>query len=286
MGICTGQYESHRAIVKYVVRNARNEEEIQILRKIAAVCAPSSHGDKHDCRYVVQMLGLVPMPENADGVGIVMRYLNGGNLRDVVNTDPHFRQNINGNAFKYIRQVLRGIRFLHANGLIHCDVKPENIMLHAEGGETYAVLADLGATTSKGTIMRGHTPGFLMPTSNGVAIEVIDLFALVVSMYAIYEPGVFNQVAKGVPPGTIDACLRARYPIMSQFEAAFLGLDNPFKMNLASYTNSIGSSGWPPAMHVPYSPPSPVFAQQAMGPHYGFGRSPPPVMFNNNQWHV
>lgn len=53
--------------------------------------------------------------------------------------------------------VLSALEALHKQHLAHCDVKPSNIMLNADGT---AVLIDLGAVTEFGEDIREHTPGY------------------------------------------------------------------------------------------------------------------------------
>jgi len=44
-----------------------------------------------------------------------------------------------------IVDILRGLAYIHSKGLIHRDIKPDNILLTAEG---YCKLADFGVATS------------------------------------------------------------------------------------------------------------------------------------------
>ena len=53
------------------------------------------------------------------------------------------------------RDVLRGLALMHAAGLAHCDVKPDNIMFDGAGGAT---LIDLGAATPFGNPTREGAP--------------------------------------------------------------------------------------------------------------------------------
>jgi protein-serine/threonine kinase len=39
----------------------------------------------------------------------------------------------NEEAKSVVRQILRGLRLMHNHNLVHCDIKPENIMLHFDG---------------------------------------------------------------------------------------------------------------------------------------------------------
>jgi serine/threonine protein kinase len=79
------------------------------------------------------------------------------------------RFNINKRRFNEIEAkfiifcVLQGLEYLHASGVIHKDVKPENIILDSQG---YAFLTDFGASTifhSENSGETSGTPGYMAP---------------------------------------------------------------------------------------------------------------------------
>ena len=96
-------------------------------------------------------------------------------------------------AVRYAREVAEALAYAHAEGLIHRDVKPGNILL--EGG--HAVLADfglarpiqaekLGASQRTQVGMVVGTPAYMSPeqlTAGGVIDGRADLFGLGVVLY-------------------------------------------------------------------------------------------------------
>lgn len=68
----------------------------------------------------------------------VMEYLDGGNLKSLVDNRGPLAE---APAVSYIRQVTDALGEVHANGMLHLDVKPANIMLDRRGN---AVLIDFG----------------------------------------------------------------------------------------------------------------------------------------------
>lgn len=75
---------------------------------------------------------------------IVMELLAGGSLHDTLHYFPH------GIAYplarRYAADVLRGLDYLHRNGIVHADVKPQNMLLATDGG---CRISDFGSSVTK-----------------------------------------------------------------------------------------------------------------------------------------
>jgi len=79
-------------------------------------------------------------------------------------------------ARRYFRDILRGLCYLHARGVIHRDIKPQNILLNGDG---VAKLADFGASvlmSDDSKIGAGGTPAF----SKWPLHSLIDPYKIVV----------------------------------------------------------------------------------------------------------
>ena len=70
-------------------------------------------------------------------------------------------------AWLYFRDIVAGLAYLHAEGIIHRDIKPQNILLTADG---IAKIADFGAAVfiegGEGKVAYAGTPGKEMNTCN------------------------------------------------------------------------------------------------------------------------
>jgi serine/threonine protein kinase len=229
LAVCDGTWHGRPAIVKFVKRSngaASVEKEISMLHAVLEVCGLEANG-RQGCKHVVTIYDAINGMNGS--VGIVMKLLNGGNLAEQITHPTH-----SARRWTYIAQVYTGLQFLHRNGIIHCDIKPDNIMLHSESGkpeDTYAVITDLGLAVRKGEPIIGAAVGFHLYLPPHPALESQDLFALLLTVYCLYEPGI-NQYANQVHlRAKMDEYIRARYPDVTTGERMLPG----FQMLLAAY---------------------------------------------------
>jgi protein-serine/threonine kinase len=59
-----------------------------------------------------------------------MEYCSGGDLHALIIASDTLRQE---EADCFFKQLMRGIQYLHDNGIAHRDLKPENLLLNARG---------------------------------------------------------------------------------------------------------------------------------------------------------
>jgi len=149
------------------------EREIDIMIKL-----------KH--RNVVTLLDVFDSPKQ---IYLVMELCVGGELFDKVVEAGNYSEHL---ASKAIKQVCRGIRYLHANGIIHRDLKPENLLYYDNSSEGLLKITDFGLATHL------DDPDDLMRTTCGtlhyVAPEVllghpygkeVDLWSLGVILFVL-----------------------------------------------------------------------------------------------------
>ncbi|MCX8085613.1 MAG: serine/threonine protein kinase [Rhodocyclaceae bacterium] len=122
-----------------------------------------------------------------DTVYLVMRYEQGRTLHE------HIRKHGGGFRESFIRGVfarlLSGLREVHANRLLHLDIKPSNIYLRLDGSP---VLIDFGAarqtlTQNDPELRPTYTPGYAAPEQYGNQPGQgpwTDVYAVGASMYA------------------------------------------------------------------------------------------------------
>jgi eukaryotic-like serine/threonine-protein kinase len=78
----------------------------------------------------------------ADGsLFLVMEYLEGRSLGDLLEDEHHLRPR---RALRILRHVLAGLDHAHQAGIVHRDIKPDNVVLLRQGGDTVAKILDFG----------------------------------------------------------------------------------------------------------------------------------------------
>lgn len=122
-------------------------------------------------------------------VVIVMEFVPGGSLQSVL---EHFGGKLaRPSAKRYTMDILRGLDFLHGEGVIHRDLKPGNVLLVVDG---QCKLADFGTSKRLASLTSGGgasgaaggpagTPVFMSPeAADGTAVPASDIWALGVSL--------------------------------------------------------------------------------------------------------
>ncbi|MBA4187303.1 MAG: hypothetical protein C0467_04710 [Planctomycetaceae bacterium] len=117
---------------------------------------------------------------------IASAYVRGQTLADAVDPGPmEFRE-----AAAIVMKLADALAYAHANGIIHRDVKPANIVLD-DAGEPHIIdfgLAQRGGETERGRLILG-TPSYMSPEAaageSGDAKPAFDQYALGVTLYEL-----------------------------------------------------------------------------------------------------
>ena len=118
---------------------------------------------------------------------ILMEYCDGLTLQNFIN--QHSNKSIERKIiFNYIKQILKGLKKLHKNGIIHRDIKPGNIFIKNE----QIKIGDFGLATKfkKNTTLqtkdlKGFTPSYSAPeqTNSKTYNEKVDIYACGITFY-------------------------------------------------------------------------------------------------------
>ena len=149
--------------------------------------AQMAAGVDHPNVIPIQDMGL-----HEDSLYIVMRYVSGGDLRALLNTSGLLEP---GQALALLMPIARALDAAHAEGLVHRDVKPANILIQrsATGATEHVYLTDFGIAKSTSSSVSGLTrAGGMIGTAEYMAPEQMegrevsartDVYALATTFY-------------------------------------------------------------------------------------------------------
>ncbi|KAL3525685.1 hypothetical protein ACH5RR_014057 [Cinchona calisaya] len=123
-----------------------------------------------DCPEIIQCYGDSYSFENGEKLyNVFLEYASGGNLADKVKNSCDRRLPEN-EVRRYIKGILRGLKFIHKNGFVHCDIKLQNVLLSQDGA---VKIADFGLSKKDGAEEEGNLGGQLRGTPLYMSPEMV-----------------------------------------------------------------------------------------------------------------
>lgn len=112
------------------------------------------------------LMKLLEVYESPSSVYMIFDLLEGGDLVSYIKTQQYLSYQ---DIYTIIRTLLKGLLFLQMNGILHRDIKPDNILLQRKGDIDYTQLkiVDFGLSTRTQVdyyiVNRCGTPGYIAP---------------------------------------------------------------------------------------------------------------------------
>jgi serine/threonine-protein kinase len=130
---------------------------------------------------------------------LVMDYCEGGSLRDLLDSEQKISL---AQGLKLIADVLLGLEHAHSRSIVHCDLKPENVLLAKDGSRWEAKISDFGIAKLKEEVNKDSlgatgSPAYMAPE------RFYGQFSIASDLYAVgimlFEIAVGNRPFSGLP---------------------------------------------------------------------------------------
>ncbi|ELU03128.1 hypothetical protein CAPTEDRAFT_112307, partial [Capitella teleta] len=109
--------------LKYAIKSIKKKQigsDLGRVRREIEIMSSLSHP---------HIISIYEVFENADKIVLIMEHATGGEMYDFINDKMGLYDD---EARKFFRQIVSAVKYLHQNGIVHRDLKLENILLDSE----------------------------------------------------------------------------------------------------------------------------------------------------------
>jgi len=191
--------------IKFIEKKYVDKQDLLLLGREIEIMKKLEHSN---------VLKLEEVYETEEVIALVMELVNGGELFYKIVEKGNYSEK---DASRIVCQMLKGVEYLHQQGIAHRDLKPENLLCATDDREEYkpfrVVIADFGLSkvfdgedemsTSCGT------PDYVAPeviTAEGAYDESVDMWSCGVITYVLLcgfspflssnQTGLFEKIMK------------------------------------------------------------------------------------------
>ena len=142
------------------IKRIREDADIESsIRKEAGVLAALHHPN---------IVSIYDFAADEEGPYVVMELVEGRTLDDLVSEHPLSLRTF----YELVDQICKGLSAAHALGLVHCDLKPKNIMLQFHRDNTFTVkILDFGLARMEMEMEEANEDGTVAGTPNTISPE-------------------------------------------------------------------------------------------------------------------
>ena len=136
----------------------------------------------------LHIIKLYEIYEQHSEIILLFEFMSQGDLYQRIKGEPLTESQI----CTFFCQILKGLVFLHSNGVVHRDIKPDNILMTKnKNGEIVVKIADFSLAEyyhSKRLNTVCGTPGYMAPEMfcEEEYDEKVDVFSLGIILYMLY----------------------------------------------------------------------------------------------------
>ncbi|KAJ1604601.1 Ser/Thr protein kinase, partial [Cryptosporidium canis] len=169
--VITGEDVVLKAVDKKKVKESNVYTEIEVLRKVH---------HPHIVHFIASF-------EEEDHVCLVLEFLGGGELFEWIAQKGAYSED---QAKIAMKRVLLALQWLHANNVVHRDLKTENLILENRNCPESLKIIDFGLAASLGSSamkMRCGSPGYVAPEilEDKIYSTKVDVFSIGVVLYTL-----------------------------------------------------------------------------------------------------
>ncbi|MEM9162155.1 MAG: serine/threonine-protein kinase [Cyanobacteria bacterium P01_F01_bin.4] len=156
-----------------------------------------------------------------EGRQLVLEYCEGGTLRSQMKRMPRFAE---ADVLQVGIDILTGLAYVHREGVTHCDIKPENILLHYQQGSWIAKISDFGVAklthrVQPPTLGQTGSPAYMAPERfDNRYSPASDIYAVGVLLFELLTG---HRPFAGTPAELRLAHLNQSVPVPPDLSAAW-----------------------------------------------------------------